>query len=180
MERIGTNGVRTLERGNDTPMKTRIIDPLAPDKAGGQAARDPVRIILGSDESDGRISLVEVVGRRGSVPPLRRHQHEDLLVYIVDGRLTWHIDGQQFLATSGSCILLPRGSEHGYTIQSETAHLLILLTPAGSEAGLVELFGSAHGMSPTAAEGSCEAIERMVTIAARYGVDITGPPPGAA
>jgi len=149
-------------------MKTRIVGPLLQHQSG--------RIILGRDDFDDRISLVEIISQRGDEPPLHRHRHEDLVVYVLDGYLTFQVDGHRVPVSPGSYILLPRGSEHGYAIESETAHLLVILAPAGAEGYLAELHGSAHAPAFTSRNGSCEAIERLVTNAARHGIDITGPP----
>ncbi len=154
-------------------MNARIIGPLAAPGPGW----DHVRILSGSIDVGNRVSVTERIARRGHEPPLHRHRHEDLLIYIVDGHLRFQIDGRHFPAGPGSCVLLPRGTEHGYAIDSEVARLLVILTPGGAEGYLTELHEAA--MASTDADSS-EAIERLVASAARYGIDITGPPPGRA
>jgi hypothetical protein len=59
----------------------------------------------------------------------------------------------------------PRGAEHGYTVETEEARVLALLSPAGLEAW-------------TGNDLVCdelEQIELFVVTAARFGVTITGP-----
>ncbi len=143
-----------------------------------EPGRDQLRIIAGRSTFGGRILLAEIVTSSGSEPPLRRHRHEDLMIYVLAGHLTFHIDGQQIPVTPGTCVLLPRGSEHGYTIESETAHLLVIVTSGGTEEHLAELFGSPGVPASTTGDGAWQAIERLVTTGARHGIDITGPPPG--
>ena len=60
-----------------------------------ESSKDQFRIISRSSEFDGRLSLPEIVIKRASEPPLDRHRHEDLAVYVLDRHLTFHIDGQQ-------------------------------------------------------------------------------------
>ena len=143
-----------------------------------QPGGDQFRIIAGSDALGSRLLVVETVVRAGSEPPLRRHRHEDLLMFVLDGRLTLHIDGQQQPASPGTCLVVPKGCAHGFVVDTDTARLLLVLAPAGAEELLVELFGSPGVERGSAGDDSCEGIDHLVTTAARYGVDITGPVPG--
>lgn len=152
-------------------MNARFIEPLAHPKPGV----DQTRIIdLGGD--DGRISLGEVVVQRGNEPPLYRHRYEDVFVYVVAGRLTFHIDDRRFVAVPGSCVMIPRGSEQGYAIESEAAHLLVILTPPAAASCLPGLYGAAAAMAAVFEDAPGDDLERLVTTAARLGIDITGPP----
>lgn len=142
--------------------------------------RDQFRVIAEGDDLDGRLFIVEFVIRAGSEPPLRRHRHEDLLLFVLDGRLTFHVDGQQHPASAGSSLIVPKGCAHGFVVDSETARLLMVLSPAGAEELIAALFESPGVHGGPLADDSCEAIDHLVTTAARYDVEITGPPPGAA
>lgn len=141
---------------------------------------DQFRIIAGSESLGGRLLIVEIVIRAGSEPPLRRHRHEDLLIFVVDGLLTFHVDGQQHPASTGTCLVVPKGCAHGFDVDSETARLLMVLAPAGAEELIVQLFESPEVRGGSSPDDSCEVIEHLVATAARYGVDITGPAPGPA
>ena len=65
--------------------------------------------------------------------------------------------------------LLTRESEHSYRIESDEARLLIVVAPAGLEGYYRELH------QPVAHESAQPEIERVVTLAARFGLTITGP-----
>jgi hypothetical protein len=66
-------------------------------------------------------------------------------------------------------VLLPRGSEHSYVVESAEARLLIVVAPAGLE----RLFGE----QCQSGRLSCPDLEWIVTTGARYGIEVTGPPP---
>ena len=155
-------------------MNAHIIAPLpspAPDS-------DRSRTIATGGALAARLALAELIVHHGNEPPLHRHHHEDLLVFVVDGALTFHIDGRSEPATAGSCVFLPRGTEHGYVISSGRAHLLVILAPGGAEGYLATLHDPGRARLSTADEGSGEEIERLIALAARHGIDIAGPPPG--
>jgi hypothetical protein len=73
----------------------------------------------------------------------------------------------------GTAIFVPRGVEHAYTITSERARILTMLTPAGFERFYQEydaVTARSHTVLPS--------LEQVVALAARYGCEITGPHPG--
>lgn len=126
-----------------------------------------VRPLLGGRDTGGRLALIHSVERRGCEPPTHRHRNEDELVYVREGQVTFYMEGEPCPVPAGGCLYLPRGGEHGYRVESEQAHLLTVVMPGGLEGYYLEL-------------GECEAevdIERVVTVAAGYGIEITGPPP---
>ena len=130
-----------------------------------------VRVLAEGGETGGRIALVETTERRGAGPPLHRHTHQDEWVYVLEGRVTFHIEGERFAGSAGTCAVLPRGREHGYGIDSDEARLLMVLAPA--ESGFETCIGEMIRCHDGAATG--QEIERLVATAARHGVEITGP-----
>ena len=117
---------------------------------------------------EGRVAVLERVERRGEEPPLHLHNREDEIVYVLEGELTYYVDEATHNATAGMCVFLPRGCEHTFSVESEEARLLVMVVPAGLEDFYEELDGKGTGANAD--------IERLVTIAARYEVEITGPP----
>ena len=81
--------------------------------------------------------------------------------------MTFYLGGKRLERKAGECVLLPGGCEHTYCIESEQARLLVLLMPVGLEG----YYRALDGLT-----GDDRYIERLVTVAARYGVEITGPP----
>jgi uncharacterized cupin superfamily protein len=114
---------------------------------------------------------VEVVEQGGVVHPLHIHNREDELVHVLEGRLRFYLDGAWIERGPGETLLLPRGSEHSHTVVSDAARLLVLLAPAGLEESCREL------SQPAAGPCVYQNAERLVVVAARYGIDITGPEP---
>ena len=138
---------------------------------------DRFQVLAGSGEPGSDMLLAKIQVRKGSEPPLRRHRHEDLLMYVLDGCLTFEIEGQRQPASRGSWVVVPKGSAHGFIVDSVTARILMIVTPAGAEEHLAQLFGPGVGPDGGPSNGSSATFDRLVTTAARYGVDITGPAP---
>ncbi|CAA9589042.1 MAG: hypothetical protein AVDCRST_MAG88-4498 [uncultured Thermomicrobiales bacterium] len=132
---------------------------------------DPVRLLVGGGETGGGVALVELRERRGGGPPRHVHSGEDEVVYVLAGRVTFEVDGAALDAPAGSCVLLPRGSEHTYRVVSAAARLLVVAAPAGIEGHYREL---AHFAARPDGAG---AVERLIASAAGHGVAITGPGP---
>lgn len=155
-------------------------EAMAPGDDGGMPAKDvrfmdvnrehpdmPNLLVTG-DQTQGRFALVETVARHTDETPLHSHSQEDELIYVLNGDVTFYVDGIRLERPAGSCVLLPKGSEHSYSIESEEARLLVLLMPAGLEGYYQEVDEFA---------GADQDIDRLITVSARYGVYITGPGP---
>lgn len=127
-----------------------------------------VRLLVAGEQTQGRFALVETIVRCTEEPPLHSHTHEDEIVYVLQGEVTFYLEGARLERGAGECIFLPRGSEHTYCIESGEARMLVLLTPAGLEGYYQEM------NRPIDAE---QYIERMITAAAKYGLEIMGPGP---
>jgi quercetin dioxygenase-like cupin family protein len=132
------------------------------------AFRTPIDLLLTGKDSGGRLLLVRSLERRGCEPPRHRHRNEDEIVYVLDGELTYYLGEREHRARMGSCLFLPRGGEHGFVVETQEAHVLTLVLPAGLEGYYLELNEAGREDDVT--------VERLVTVAARYGVEITGPP----
>lgn len=130
-----------------------------------------INLLVTGERTGGRFALVEAVGNQGASHPLHVHSREDEVVYILEGRVRFYLDGDATERRAGESMLLPKGHEHTYAITSERARLLVMVIPAGLE----EYF---HDLAqPDGGQCVYQEAERLVVIAARYGVDITGPSP---
>ncbi len=138
----------------------------------------PPRVVVSGDETGGRFALVETLERRSAEPPLHLHTREDEFVYVLAGCVTFCRADRDLRRGPGDGVLLPRGCEHTYRVESGEARLLVLLVPAGLEGLYRELAVPTNGRHGPGAVDGRQDFERLVTVAARYGVAITGPPPG--
>ena len=136
--------------------------------ADARDAVGEVRLLLTGAETRGRLALVEIRERRGDGPPRHRHHWEDEIVYVLVGEICFDLDGERLLRPAGTCLVLPAGREHAHEVVSEEARLLVLSAPAGLEG----LFRELGGFNLSGGED----VARLVTVAARYGVEVTGPP----
>lgn len=144
----------------------------APDSCAALDCADSVvTLLVTGSVTEGRFALIEVVEKGGVEHPLHVHSREDELVCVLDGLVSFHLDGQWVERKTGEILLFPRGREHTYAVGPEGARLLVLMTPAGLEGYYQELAQPERG--------PCEYqdAERLVVVAARYGVTITGPRP---
>jgi quercetin dioxygenase-like cupin family protein len=124
----------------------------------------------------GRVAVIENWAPRGHGSPLHVHHNEDEWFYVLAGELTFWVDGQTITATAGSFVYGPRDVPHTFSVTSDEARFLLVAEPAGFEEFLLEL--SEPAQSPTLPPATVEppAPDTMMAAAARYGIEILGPP----
>jgi quercetin dioxygenase-like cupin family protein len=82
------------------------------------------------EQTAGAYSLIEDLAPRGSGTPLHRHQEDDEAFYVLDGEMTFFLEGGPPIAASaGSFVHIPGGTVHAFRVDSETARYLIITTP---------------------------------------------------
>src|SRR4051794_18661052 len=81
---------------------------------------------------DGRYSLIEFLFPRGASPPRHTHPQDESYV-VLDGRITVQAGAQRFELAAGGTAAVPMGVAHTFRVDSETARVLVLSTPAGLE-----------------------------------------------
>ncbi|WP_433292101.1 cupin domain-containing protein [Pseudonocardia sp. CA-142604] len=122
---------------------------------------------VGAD-TGGAWALVEVQVT-GDGPPLHTHDHEDEAFYVLEGRARVWVGDAEFEAEAGSFVLGPRGVPHTFAGQpGGDLKLLVLIAPAGFEQMFDEI-----AQLPGDEQQDPSVLGR---IAARYGVQILGPP----
>lgn len=124
----------------------------------------------------GRVAVTENWAPRGYGSPLHVHHNEDEWFYVLSGELTFWVDGELIHAPSGTFVYGPRDLPHTFTVSSDQARFLLVLEPAGFEQFLLELSRPAHSATLPPATLEPPALETMMTAAARYGMEILGPP----
>jgi quercetin dioxygenase-like cupin family protein len=128
-------------------------------------------VLLGSDDTNDACAVVLSVERAGDEPPFHLHEGEDEICYVLEGSVTYFTGDRLVQAEAGHCAFIPRGVEHSFKVQTEHARVLTVYVPGGFEGFVREL-----GSLTVRALGSHD-LERLITVAARYGCEITGRPP---
>jgi quercetin dioxygenase-like cupin family protein len=98
-----------------------------------------MRLLVGTDQTNGAFALGEFAGGEGPWTVLHTHENTEESFYILDGIFTFTVADDDFQAGPGSFILVPRSTKHVMRAEPGGGRFLTLWTPAGLEAMFVEL-----------------------------------------
>src|SRR6266536_2754359 len=87
---------------------------------------------VAGEASGGRFALIEFLFPRNASPPLHTHPQDESYI-VQEGRLTLQAGEQRFELVAGAAAVVPIGVAHTFRVDSETARVLVLSTPAGLE-----------------------------------------------
>ena len=126
-------------------------------------------------DSGGAFLLFEDVMSRGKITPLHTHPQVDETLYMLEGEILIHIDGEERRLESGGVAMAPRGVPHAFLVTSETARILFLETPGSSET----FYRGASEPATTELEIAAPVDFARVRASAERngGIEILGPPP---
>lgn len=128
------------------------------------------------EQSGGSFSLIEQHLPQGSVTPLHVQPNEDETFHVLDGRMTFHLDGGEVAAGPGETVLIPRGSSHALRAD-EPSRCLVLDVPAGHDRFFCAVGRPASERTlPPPPDGPPD-MATMASAAADAGFEILGPPP---
>jgi quercetin dioxygenase-like cupin family protein len=132
-------------------------------------------IKLPGEASEGRFALIEFLFPCHASPPLHTHPQDESYV-VLDGRLTVQAAERRFELIAGEAAVVPMGVAHTFRVDSETARVLVLSTPAGLE-HLVRA-ASVRAITPTLPPGDASrpSPEELERIFREHGQVNVGPP----
>src|SRR6266480_6392775 len=81
---------------------------------------------------DGRYSLIEFVFPHHASPPRHSHPYDESLI-VLEGELTMVAGETRFELAPGGVAAAPKGVPHTFRVETDTARVLALSTPAGLE-----------------------------------------------
>ncbi len=70
---------------------------------------------------------------KGAGPTPHVHADNDEWFYLLHGDIDMHVGGQEFQATAGYSLLIPRETVHSFQVASETSRVLNGFTPAAMD-----------------------------------------------
>lgn len=129
--------------------------------------------LLDGGKTSDAFALIHCYFRKGGEPPPHFHRNEDETFYILEGEIGFHIGDKKFTAKAGESAYAPKGIPHQFSLVTETAKALLLITPAGIEVFFKEFSVPAQSLElPPLPEGQPPAlfIEKMTQRAVELGI----------
>jgi quercetin dioxygenase-like cupin family protein len=134
---------------------------------------DVYRFLATGEETNGNYAMWEAIVPPGSGPPPHVHSREEEGFYVLEGEITFTINGKQATAKAGMFANMPVGTPHSFKNESERpAKMLIFVAPAGLEQMFFELGVPLSEGATTALPPAKEEIEKLLAVASRYGIEI--------
>jgi quercetin dioxygenase-like cupin family protein len=153
----------------------------------------PARIKLDGQQTGGRFALWEGVLPYGAAPPLHSHPQDETF-YLLEGEMiAWLVESDlaedqgtppAWVKTRGqrcgvgAVVFAPAGTPHTFRVESDTARMLLLSTPAGIEDYVRALSEPAKWpwLQPPQ-DGPRVSAERLAAVEQELGIVRHGPPP---
>jgi quercetin dioxygenase-like cupin family protein len=130
-----------------------------------QALGALVSIKATSEQTGGVFNFFEVSCPPDYATPLLIHYTEDVVVYVLEGGLTFFWGSERKQAVAGYYFFQPRGTPHGFRVRGgASARILYMTLPAGFDRFVIE-----HKLPNIQSELEMDA--------ARYKIEILGPLP---
>jgi quercetin dioxygenase-like cupin family protein len=131
-----------------------------------------------SEQTGGTLTLIEHAFPPGFATPLHLHHRDVEPWYVLEGTVTFACGALTYEAAPGAFIYLPRDVPHGFRVaDAQPAKMLLLSVPAGLEGMFQELGEPATAPILPPPPGPAD-LDRMRSVASKYGVEILGPLPG--
>lgn len=137
---------------------------------------DVYRFLATGDETDGKYAQWEAIVPPGGGPPPHVHHREVEGFYILEGEITFLVEGQRIVATKGMFANMPVGTQHAFRNESnQPARMIITVAPAGLEKMFFEVGVPLSEGATTALPPTKEEIDKLLAVAPNYGIAISAP-----
>src|SRR3954462_11207100 len=126
-----------------------------------------------------RYALIEFLFPKHASPPRHTHPQDESYI-VIEGHLTVRAGGHRFDLQTGGAATVPMGVPHPFRVDSETARVLVLSTPAGLERMVRD--GSTPASAPTLPPGDAPrpTPDELAEVFRVHGQVNCGPPLGPA
>jgi quercetin dioxygenase-like cupin family protein len=125
----------------------------------------------------GRFAVIEFLFPAGASPPRHTHPQDESYV-LLDGRLTIDAGERRFTIQAGATAVVPMSVPHTFRVDSQTARVLVLSTPAGIERMVRDASVPAGAPTLPPPEAPRPSPDELTAIFEAHSQVITGPPLG--
>ena len=137
---------------------------------------DVYRFLATGEDTDGKYALFEAIVSPGGGPPPHVHSREEEGFYVLEGEVTFTVNGERVVAQAGTFANMPVGTPHSFKNETgRPARMLISVAPAGLEGMFFEVGVPLAEGAMTALPPTKEEIDRLLAVAPRYGIEIRPP-----
>lgn len=96
--------------------------------------------------------------------------------YVLEGEITFTVNGERVVASAGTFANMPVGTPHSFKNEGDRpARMLISVAPAGLEQMFFEVGVPLDEGASTALPPTHEEIEKLLAVAPKYGIEIKVP-----
>jgi quercetin dioxygenase-like cupin family protein len=124
----------------------------------------------------GTVAVTEQLSPRGSGSPLHVHTREDEWFFVLEGELTFWVDGKTIVAGPGGFVYGPRDIPHTFMVTSDEARFLLVAEPAGFDDFVRTVGQPAERLEIPPPATEPPDVEALTQVAASFGIQIVGPP----
>jgi quercetin dioxygenase-like cupin family protein len=138
-----------------------------------------VTIRVSTSTGQDGLSVLEHRMPYGSSAPFHLHRTEDELFQILEGEYRVKVQDQEQRVGPGAILLAPKGVPHTYRVESAQGGRCLTITVRGDFERFVRAVGrpaERPELPKPAGPPSAEAIQALKITAAKYGIELVGPP----
>jgi len=134
---------------------------------------------VASGQTGGAYSLFEVLTQPQGGPPPHVQHREDECFYVLEGQFEFLNGGRVFGMGPGSLVYVPKGNLHAHkNVGNGPGRMLVSQTPGGLHESFFEELGESAKDRSTPVPEEPPNAQRIVTLAAKYGIEISRLPEG--
>src|SRR5919201_5246123 len=132
---------------------------------------DVYRFLATGEDTNGKYALFEALMGPGGGPPPHVHSREEEGFYVLEGEVTFTINGERVVASAGMFANMPVGTPHSFKNESsKAARMLISVAPAGLEQMFFECGVPLPEGAMTAPPPTQQEIEKLLAVAPGAGI----------
>ena len=132
------------------------------------------RVVATAEQTGSVHFAFEATEPPGGGPPLHIQMRHDELFFVLEGEISFWLDGQVVHRSAGCAAFVPRGMPHCFkNCSDKPARLLILFTPGDIEGFFDYGKPLANGSVPP----DELLMQRITALGSDYGVELIGPSP---